>query len=69
MKDEERIKQFQTVEDSLVLTDLMQKGANLSLGMINKYVMFTNMQKTPLTKNNARIATNIYSINDHKSLI
>ncbi|WP_251553926.1 hypothetical protein [Neobacillus muris] len=56
IKLEERIRQFQTVEDSLVLTDLMQRGTavlaegtNLSLGMINKYVKFTNMQKTPLT--------------------
>ncbi|WP_242637757.1 MULTISPECIES: hypothetical protein [Bacillaceae] len=56
VKLEERFRQFQTVEDSLVLTDLMQRGTavlaegtNLSLGMINKYVKFTNMQKTPLT--------------------
>ncbi|MCM3439350.1 hypothetical protein [Metabacillus halosaccharovorans] len=56
VKLEERYRQFQTVEDSLVLTDLMQsgtavlaEGTNLSLGMINKYVKFTNMQKTPLT--------------------
>lgn len=56
IKLEERYRQFQTVEDSLVLTDLMQRGTavlaegtNLSLGMINKYVKFTNMQKTPLT--------------------
>lgn len=55
-KLEERFRQFQTLEDSLVLADLMQKGTavlaegtNLSLGMINKYVKFTNMQKTPLT--------------------
>ncbi len=56
VKLEERFRQFQTVEDSLVLSDLMQRGTavlaegtNLSLGMINKYVKFTNMQKTPLT--------------------
>lgn len=56
LKLEERFRQFQTIEDSLVLTDLMQRGTavlaegtNLSLGMINKYVKFTNMQKTPLT--------------------
>jgi hypothetical protein len=56
IKLEERFRQFQTVDDSLVLTDLMQKGTavlaegtNLSLGMINKYMKFTNMQKTPLT--------------------
>lgn len=56
LKLEERLRQFQTVEDSLVLSNLMQRGTtvlaegtNLSLGMINKYVKFTNMQKTPLT--------------------
>ncbi len=56
VKLEERFRQFQTVEDSLVLTDLMQKGTailaegtNLSLGIIHKYVKFTNMQKTILT--------------------
>jgi hypothetical protein len=56
IKLEERFRQFQTVEDSVVLTDLMQRGTtalaegtNLSLGMINKYVKFSNMQKTPLT--------------------
>jgi hypothetical protein len=56
VKLDERFRQFQTVEDSLVLSDLMQRGTailaegtNLSLGMINKYVKFTNMQKTPLT--------------------
>ncbi|MCA0149714.1 hypothetical protein LCD52_13015 [Rossellomorea vietnamensis] len=56
IKLEERFRQFQTVDDSLVLTDLMQKGTavlaegtNLSLGMINKYMKFTNMQQTPLT--------------------
>ncbi|KAB7672568.1 hypothetical protein [Bacillus sp. B1-b2] len=56
IKLEDRFRQFQTVEDSLVLTDLMQKGTsvlaegtNLSIGMINKYVKFSNMQKTPLT--------------------
>jgi hypothetical protein len=56
MKLEERLQQFQTLEDSLVLANLMQKGTavlaegtNLSVGMINKYMKFTNMQKTPLT--------------------
>lgn len=51
----ERFRQFQTVEDSLILSNLMQKGTavlaegtNLSLGMINKYLKFTHMQKTPL---------------------
>lgn len=52
----ERFRQFQTMEESLVLSDLMQKGTailaegtNLSLGMINKYLKFTSMQKTPLS--------------------
>lgn len=55
-KLQERIKMFQTVEDSLVISDLMQKGTavlaegtNLSLGMINKYLKFTHMQKTPFS--------------------
>lgn len=52
----ERFRQFQTLEESLVLSNLMQKGTaslaegtNLSLGMINKYLKFTHMQKTPLS--------------------
>lgn len=55
-KLQERLRQFQTLEDSLILTNFMQKGTavlaegtNLSLGMINKYLKFTHMQKTPLT--------------------
>lgn len=55
-KLQERFRQFQTLEESLVLSDLMQKGTailaegtNLSLGMINKYLKFTHMQKTPLS--------------------
>ena len=55
-KLQERIKMFQTVEESLVISDLMQKGTavlaegtNLSLGMINKYLKFTSMQKTPFS--------------------
>ncbi|WP_102348448.1 hypothetical protein [Bacillus sp. Marseille-P3661] len=55
-KLQERFRQFQTMEESLVLTDLMQRGTavlaegtNLSLGMINKYLKFTTMQKTPLS--------------------
>lgn len=55
-KLQERIKMFQTVEDSLVISDLIQKGTavlaegtNLSLGMINKYLKFTHMQKTPFS--------------------
>ncbi|HJV17767.1 MAG TPA: hypothetical protein VJ546_10380, partial [Bacillales bacterium] len=56
IKLDERFRKFHTIEDSLVLTDLMQRGTailaegtNISLGMINKYLKFTNMQKTPLT--------------------
>lgn len=55
-KLQERIASFATVEDSLVLTDLMQQGTsalaegtNQSLGMINKYLKFTHMQQTPLS--------------------
>lgn len=55
-KLQERFQQFQTMEESLLLSDLMQKGTaalaegtNLSLGMINKYLKFTSMQKTPLS--------------------
>ena len=53
-KLQERLRKFQTLEDSLVLTNLMQKGTavlaegtNLSLGMINKYLKFTSMKQTP----------------------
>ncbi|MFP5111684.1 hypothetical protein ACSU64_04815 [Bacillaceae bacterium C204] len=56
VKLQERFRLFQTVEESLVLSNLMQKGTavlaegtNLSLGMINKYLRFTHMQKTPLS--------------------
>lgn len=55
-KLQERLRQFETLEDSIVLASLMQngtavlaEGTNLSLGMINKYLKFTHMQKTPLT--------------------
>lgn len=51
----ERFRQFQTLEDSLVLSNLMQQGTavlaegtNLSIGMINKYLKFTTMQQTVL---------------------
>lgn len=51
----ERFNEFQTIEDSLVLSRLMQNGAgvlmegtSLSLGMINKYLQFMNVQQTPL---------------------
>lgn len=49
----ERFRQFQTLEDSLVLSHLMQlgtsalaEGTNLSIGMINKYLKFTMMKQT-----------------------
>lgn len=54
-KLDERIRKFETVEDSLVLSRLMQdgtavltEGANLSLGMINKYSQFMTVQQTVL---------------------
>ncbi len=55
-KLEERYQQFQTLEDSLVLTTLMQKGTSvlaegtsLSLGMTNKYLKFATMRETVLS--------------------
>lgn len=55
IKLEERLNQFQTIEDSLVLSNLMQsgtgalnEGTSLSLGMINKYLQFMTVQQTPL---------------------
>lgn len=55
-KLQERFRQFITLEDSLILSNIMQKGTaalaegtNLSLGMINKYLKFSHMQKTPLS--------------------
>lgn len=54
----ERIQMFETLDESLILTNLMQRGTailsegtNLSLGMINKYIKFTTMQKTPTSTN------------------
>lgn len=51
----ERIQKFKTLDESLVLTNLMQKGTrvlsegtNLSLGMINRYLKFTAMRRTPI---------------------
>jgi hypothetical protein len=56
VKLHERFRLFQTFEESLVLSHLMHKGTavlaegtNLSLGMINKYLKFTHMQRTPLS--------------------
>ena len=52
---QERLDQFKTIEDSLVLSHLMLKGTgvlaegtSLSVGMINKYIQFMNVQQTPL---------------------
>lgn len=54
-KLQERLNQFKTIEDSLVLSRLMQsgtgaltEGTSLSIGMINKYLQFMNVQQTPL---------------------
>ncbi|QUL56251.1 hypothetical protein KDC22_06980 [Paenibacillus tritici] len=51
----ERFRKFHTLEDSLVLSHLMQAGTsaladgtNLSMGMINKYLKFTMMKQTML---------------------
>lgn len=50
----ERLAQFQTVEDSLVMSELVQrgvtaitKGTALSLGVLTKYIRFITMQRTP----------------------
>ncbi|WP_425339608.1 hypothetical protein [Paenibacillus etheri] len=55
IKLSERFRQFYTLEDSLVLSNLMQSGTsaladgtNLSMGMINKYLKFTMMKQTML---------------------
>lgn len=55
IKLSERFRQFHTLEDSLVLSNLMQsgtsalaEGTNLSMGMINKYLKFTMMKQTML---------------------
>lgn len=52
----ERFHMFKTIDESLILTNLMQRGTsilsegtNLSIGMINKYMKFTNMQTTPIS--------------------
>lgn len=56
VKMQERLDQFQTVEESLVISDLVQrgtavlsKGTALSLGMLTKYIRFVTMQDTPLS--------------------
>nr|WP_251036170.1 hypothetical protein [Paenibacillus sp. ISL-20] len=52
----QRFHQFQTLEESLILSNLMHQGTavlvdgtNLSIGMINKYLKFTTMQQTVLS--------------------
>ena len=53
----ERFQSFKTLDESLVLSNLMQRGAtavlsegtNLSFVMINKYLKFTTMQQTPIS--------------------
>lgn len=54
-KLQERLNQFETIEDSLKLSALMQsgtgaltEGTNLSIGMISKYLQFMTVQQTPL---------------------
>lgn len=56
IKMQERLNQFQTVEESLVMSELVQrgtavlsKGTALSLGMLTKYIRFVTMQDTPLS--------------------
>ncbi|MFB7156007.1 hypothetical protein [Lysinibacillus sp. NPDC056232] len=56
LKMQERLSQFQTVEESLVMSELVQrgtailsKGTALSLGMLTKYIRFVTMQDTPLS--------------------
>ncbi|WP_353957852.1 hypothetical protein [Lysinibacillus sp. G4S2] len=56
IKMQERLSQFQTVEESLVMSELVQrgtavlsKGTALSLGMLTKYIRFVTMQDTPLS--------------------
>jgi len=51
----ERLAQFQTLEESLVMSSLMHrgtavitKGTTLSLSVLAKYVRFVNMQLTPM---------------------
>lgn len=56
VKMQERLDQFKTVEESLVISELVQrgtavlsKGTALSLGMLTKYIRFVTMQDTPLS--------------------
>lgn len=54
VKMQERLNKFATLEDSLIMGNLIQKGTSvlakgtrLSLGMITKYMKFTAMQQGP----------------------
>lgn len=54
-KISERLRKFQTLEESLIMSDLLHrgtasltKGTSLSLHVLQKYVRFVNMQKTPM---------------------
>lgn len=56
IKMQERLNQFQTLEESLVMSELVQrgtailsKGTALSLGMLTKYIRFVTMQDLPLS--------------------
>lgn len=55
LKLQERLDKFITIEDGLGFSELMQRGTgaltqgtSLSIGMINKYLQFMNLQQTPL---------------------
>lgn len=55
---EERLAQFQTLEESTIMSDLMQrgtaalaKGTNLSVSVLKKYMAFSQLQKTQITDN------------------
>ena len=54
LKLNERMQQFATIEESIIMSDLMRrstaaisKGTKLSLSMLTKYINFVNMQLTP----------------------
>lgn len=55
IKLNERLQQFTTLEESIVMRDLMRrgtaaisKGTSLSLSLLTKYIQFVNMQLTPV---------------------
>lgn len=55
VKMKERLQQFQTLEESLVMSNLVQrgttalsKGTELSLGLLTKYIRFISLQNTPV---------------------